>query len=376
MPSGLLYREDRSIELAANELDLECASDSLDAISVSGHGCPYAAEQMSREVAAYRRHAYLLERFFGALLFAAATPLLLVLVLIVRMTSAGPGVFRQVRVGRHGRVFWMYKLRTMRLEENVAGPQWSRLVDPRITTVGRFLRATHLDELPQLWNVVEGSMALVGPRPERPELVDLLAQHIPGYRDRLAVQPGITGLAQVVMPREDTLEDVQKRLVADMAYVHKASIYLDLAIMLSTAMLPVGRISRSVVRSFGLDSLLTSHSGSDTRCTAMDKDISVTSRKDAPVDQMSGHREEERLSLSADDGPSEMYMRGVAAFERDLPRLLQDYRRYFVIYYGEQRFGPSLSYDVLEEECNRANVPVFERVVRFIGDPEEVRMIA
>ena len=107
-----------------------------------------------------------------------------------------------MRLGKNGRPFRLHKIRTMRHDcEKATGPRWAVPGDPRITPLGRFLRQTHLDELPQLWNVLRGEMSLVGPRPERPEFVPDLEQAIPHYRDRLLVRPGVTGLAQVQLPR-------------------------------------------------------------------------------------------------------------------------------------------------------------------------------
>ena len=138
------------------------------------------------------------DRLFAAVFLVPALPVIGALFLLVRLTSAGPGIYRQRRVGQHGRTFVMYKLRTMRCNaEAGTGAVWSSAGDPRATRLGRALRYLHLDELPQLVNVLRGEMSLVGPRPERPEFVHHLADRIPGYLDRLAVPPGLTGLAQL-----------------------------------------------------------------------------------------------------------------------------------------------------------------------------------
>ena len=122
----------------------------------------------------------------AALLFVLSAPLLAVLVALVRLTSRGPAIYSQLRVGRGGRTFLIFKLRTMSHDcERGTGPQWSVRNDPRVTRFGRFLRRSHLDELPQLWNVLRGEMSLVGPRPERPEFVADLERTIPDYRGRL-----------------------------------------------------------------------------------------------------------------------------------------------------------------------------------------------
>jgi lipopolysaccharide/colanic/teichoic acid biosynthesis glycosyltransferase len=120
--------------------------------------------------------------------------------------------------------------------EKVSGPQWSRPGDPRITRVGAFLRRTHLDELPQLWNVLRGEMSLVGPRPERPEFVPALAEAIPGYLGRLQVRPGVTGLAQVTLPADTDLDSVRRKLASDLHYVNYFNAWLDLRILLATGL--------------------------------------------------------------------------------------------------------------------------------------------
>jgi lipopolysaccharide/colanic/teichoic acid biosynthesis glycosyltransferase len=176
-------------------------------------------------------------RLIALVLLILSSPLLLVLAFLVKVTSRGPAFYRQTRVGRGGRHYMMYKLRTMRVDaEKDTGPVWATKNDPRITPLGRFLRATHLDEFPQLLNVVRGEMALIGPRPERPEFVEKLAGKIPGYLDRLTVLPGITGLAQIHLPPDTDLESVRCKLQYDLEYIRRASFGLDLRILLCTAL--------------------------------------------------------------------------------------------------------------------------------------------
>ena len=135
----------------------------------------------------------------------------------------------------------MYKIRTMRLDaEAETGPVWAKANDPRITRLGRFLRKLHLDELPQLINVVKKEMSLIGPRPERPEIAAVLAEDIPGYTDRLVVLPGVTGLAQINLPPDSTLDDVRRKLVLDMKYIKQAGPWLDARILMSTFARMVG----------------------------------------------------------------------------------------------------------------------------------------
>ena len=166
-------------------------------------------------------------------------PLILVCLVLVRLTSPGAGIYRQTRVGWRGRVFTIYKIRTMTDNcESKSGALWSKPGDMRITPLGRFLRKTHLDELPQLWNVVRGDMSLVGPRPERPEFVPGLADSIPKYQHRLVVRPGVTGLAQVQLPADTDLESVRRKLSLDLLYIERENPWLDVRLILAT----VGKI--------------------------------------------------------------------------------------------------------------------------------------
>jgi lipopolysaccharide/colanic/teichoic acid biosynthesis glycosyltransferase len=175
------------------------------------------------------------------LLLIVAAPVILLTALVVRLTSRGPAFYSQTRLGLNGRLFKIYKLRTMIHEcERKSGPRWATANDPRITVVGRVLRRTHLDELPQLWNVLRGEMSLVGPRPERPEFLPELARSIPRYRERLLVRPGVTGLAQVRLPADTDLESVRRKLAYDLYYVRGLTPWLDLRIMLNTVFNVIG----------------------------------------------------------------------------------------------------------------------------------------
>jgi lipopolysaccharide/colanic/teichoic acid biosynthesis glycosyltransferase len=189
----------------------------------------------------YTKWRQIPERVFAVLLFVPLFPLLATLVAIVRLTSKGPGIFRQTRVGLEGSQFVLYKLRTMRVDaETKSGPVWSQPGDPRVTPIGKFLRWSHLDELPQLWNVVRGEMSLIGPRPERPEFTEQLAQQIPGYLGRLHVPPGITGLAQVILPPDSDLTSVKSKLEMDLEYISRANPWLDVQILFCTALRLIG----------------------------------------------------------------------------------------------------------------------------------------
>ncbi len=168
----------------------------------------------------------------GLTLFAALLP---PLALIMRLDSPGPIFFRQVRLGRGGRPFQIVKLRSMIVDaEKATGAVWATKGDPRITRVGRFLRKSRLDEVPQLWNVLKGEMSIVGPRPERPEFVAQLTAKIPFYRTRLLVAPGLTGWAQVRYKYANSTEDALIKLQYDLYYIRHQSLGLDMLIMVQT----------------------------------------------------------------------------------------------------------------------------------------------
>lgn len=162
-------------------------------------------------------------------------PLMLATALAVRLTSPGPVLFRQERVGEGGAPFTLLKFRTMRVDAEQEGkPQWAQQNDPRVTSVGRFLRKSRLDEMPQMWNVLQGSMSFVGPRPERPFFVAQLREKIPFYDQRHAVKPGITGWAQVRFRYGSDESDQQEKLRYDMFYVKHHSLLFDLRILFET----------------------------------------------------------------------------------------------------------------------------------------------
>jgi sugar transferase (PEP-CTERM system associated) len=164
-----------------------------------------------------------------------ALPLLPLIMLAIRLDSQGPVLYRQTRVGKNGRTFHVVKFRTMRTDaEALSGPQWAGNNDPRVTRIGRFLRSSRLDEIPQLWCVLRGDMAFVGPRPERPEFVEWLSREIPYYNVRHMVRPGLTGWAQVKYKYGSTVEDAREKLQYDLFYIKNASIGLDLLIMFQT----------------------------------------------------------------------------------------------------------------------------------------------
>ncbi|RMF60429.1 MAG: sugar transferase, partial [Bacteroidetes bacterium] len=177
----------------------------------------------------------LIDVLVSAAVLVAGMPAWILIGLLVRLTSPGPAIYRQQRVGQHGRVFTMYKFRTMWQDaEAHTGPVWARENDPRYTPLGRWLRRTRLDEIPQFWNVLRGDMSLVGPRPERPYFVEKLAREIPLYRRRHRVKPGITGWAQVKWKYDESLEDVRQKVKFDLFYIENMSLRMDFKILFRT----------------------------------------------------------------------------------------------------------------------------------------------
>jgi lipopolysaccharide/colanic/teichoic acid biosynthesis glycosyltransferase len=175
----------------------------------------------------------------------------------VKLTSPGPVFYTQTRVGLNGRKYRIIKIRTMRVNcEAVSGIQWSQKGDSRITRIGRFLRVTHIDELPQLFNVLLGQMSLVGPRPERPEVIQAkgLNHLVPGYRHRLRVKPGVTGLAQCQLPADTDVTSVRYKVAYDLYYVENQSLLLDLRLILATLFRSVGAGPNTLRRLFLLPS--------------------------------------------------------------------------------------------------------------------------
>jgi lipopolysaccharide/colanic/teichoic acid biosynthesis glycosyltransferase len=180
------------------------------------------------------------------------SPIMLLIAVAIRLTSKGPVLYTQTRVGvdrrwryasKHerrlydygGKLFTMYKFRTMRVNAEADGRAvWASKSDPRVTLIGRFLRSTRLDELPQLWNVLRGHMNIVGPRPERPSIVAELRRHIPEYQQRQRVKPGITGWAQVNQCYDACIDDVRQKVRFDLEYVSRQSMLEDLRIMSMT----------------------------------------------------------------------------------------------------------------------------------------------
>jgi len=204
-----------------------------------GTSLPYATVTPRR--LGYVRFKTVLEFLAAVVLLVLAAPLIAVAGLLVKLTSRGPIFYTQTRVGRHGLLFTIYKIRSMVHDcESLTGPRWAIPGDPRVTWIGHFLRFTHLDELPQLVNVLRGEMSLIGPRPERPEFLAPLERALPSYRCRLSVRPGVTGLAQVKLGPDTDLNSVRRKLAYDLHYVEHVSFWLDLRILICTAFKTMG----------------------------------------------------------------------------------------------------------------------------------------
>ena len=158
-------------------------------------------------------------------------PLMVIFGILIKVEDNGPITYKQERLGKGGKKFYIYKLRSMRTDAEKFGAQWAEKDDPRITKVGKFIRKTRIDEIPQLFNILKGDMSIIGPRPERPSFTEEFNQEIPGFINRLAVKPGLTGWAQVnggyeITPREKLIEDIY--------YIENRSVLLDLKILFKT----------------------------------------------------------------------------------------------------------------------------------------------
>lgn len=196
-----------------------------------------------------------LDIVLAAGLLVLTGPVILLTALLVRATSRGPAFYTQTRVGRDGRLFTIFKIRTMVHNcESLTGPRWSIPGDPRITRLGHFLRQTHLDELPQLFNVLRGEMSLIGPRPERPEFTAKLERALPAYPERLRVRPGVTGLAQVHLPGDTSLASVRLKLAHDLFYIQQLSPGLELRILFCTGLRVLGVSYESIRKLSGVPS--------------------------------------------------------------------------------------------------------------------------
>ena len=175
-----------------------------------------------------------LDLLMSGMFLIVAAPLILVLMFLIRLDSSGPAVYRQRRIGEGGAVFTLYKFRSMTSNAEQDGAKWASVGDARTTRVGKLLRTTRLDELPQLWNVLRGDMSFIGPRPERPEFTAMLEKQIPYYDLRHLVKPGITGWAQVMYSYGASVDDAREKLQYDLYYIKHYSLLLDVAILFKT----------------------------------------------------------------------------------------------------------------------------------------------
>lgn len=201
------------------------------------------SRHLQTAVPAYFSRKALWMRLLAALLLVGCLPIILLTMLVVRFTSPGPALFRQTRLGKGGRRFDVLKIRTMYSDaEKLSGPALCAPGDSRITPIGKLLRFLHLDELPQLINVVRGEMCLVGPRPERPAIIarNRLNEIVEGFSERTNVLPGVTGLAQINLPPDQTPECVIPKTRLDLEYIASANASMDFRILVCTAMRMVG----------------------------------------------------------------------------------------------------------------------------------------
>ena len=182
-----------------------------------------------------KRLKRILDITISFLILIISIPVALLVAIVIKIDSKGPVLFRQERIGMNNKIFKIYKFRSMYLDaEKHTGPVWSAKGDPRVTRAGKIMRKLRIDEIPQFFNVLKGEMSLVGPRPERPYFVEMLAQQLPYYRRRLKVRPGITGWAQVKHKYDESIEDVKVKLRYDLFYIENMSLRMDIKILART----------------------------------------------------------------------------------------------------------------------------------------------
>lgn len=175
-----------------------------------------------------------LDILFSIILAGVCVPLIFVAVVLVKLFDGGTVFYRQTRCGYLGKDFTIYKIRTMRRNSEMDGAQWAKISDSRVTGVGKFLRKTRIDEMPQLLNILRGDMSLIGPRPERPEFYSIIDKEIPSFSTRLICKPGLTGWAQVNYPYGASILDAKVKLMYDLYYIKNAGIVMDLRILMRT----------------------------------------------------------------------------------------------------------------------------------------------
>jgi exopolysaccharide biosynthesis polyprenyl glycosylphosphotransferase len=175
-----------------------------------------------------------LDKVFSFIFLIPSTIFLPFIIILIKLDSRGPIFFTQIRTGKNNKDFLAIKLRTMKVDAEKNGPQWATKNDSRVTKIGKFLRKSRLDEIPQLFNILKGDMSLVGPRPERPEFIIDLKNEIPFYKERLLAKPGLSGWAQINYPYGNTVQDALEKLQYDLYYVKNRTFMLDLSIILKT----------------------------------------------------------------------------------------------------------------------------------------------
>ena len=193
-------------------------------------------EDRKPQVSKYHRFKWYVDVFVSIVTLPVVGSLILLFMFLTWLTSKGPIFYTQIRCSKDGKPFKMYKIRSMVVDaESKGGAVWAGKRDPRVTAVGRVMRRLHLDELPQIWNVWRGEMTVVGPRPERPEMIEQLKKEVPCYEYRMLVTPGLTGSAQLNRPPDTDVKDVRKKLILDLEYIEQASFWLDMRLLLGTA---------------------------------------------------------------------------------------------------------------------------------------------
>ena len=210
-------------------------------LSSKSNSRPQTVVQWTHQRRRFFQRKNIVEKPIGIALLVLFMPVIVVLWLLVKLTSSGPGFYRQTRLGLNKQEFQLFKLRSMSNDAEANGQAiWANGADNRVTRLGKVLRKFHLDELPQLVNVVRGEMALVGPRPERPCICSSLQQKIEGYYDRVLVKPGISGLSQINLESDLTLEDVVRKQTLDLHYINETSFWFEFRIIIATALRFVG----------------------------------------------------------------------------------------------------------------------------------------
>lgn len=206
----------------------------LKRMSLEFHEDLLSLEPYARSKKIYETIKNPLEFTLATILFCILSPLLAIIWTLVKLTSHGPGIYKQIRYGKHQKKFYILKFRTMVHNAEARGAQWAQKDDPRITALGAFLRYTHLDELPQIVNILRGDMSFVGPRAERPEFITGLLDKLPYYELRHVIKPGITGWAQISYRYGSSVDDARTKLQYDLYYIKHRSFLLDILIVLRT----------------------------------------------------------------------------------------------------------------------------------------------